>query len=128
MRTDMIKQIGILHINAAAPTGGSCQEAAFCVAQYARQEKKLASFDASYRDALWDKEKAIHIMKTLLPLVDILKVSEEEMTMFTNTADIPQGAEQLCGGGISLVTVTRGEKGNYYCCQGGHGFVSAYQA
>ena len=127
VRTDMIKQTGIFHVSAAALTDEPCREAAFYAAQYARQEKKPVSFDANYRDVLWDREKAIRIMKTFLPLVDILKVSEEEMTMLTGTTDIPQGAEQLYGGGISLVTVTCGEKGSYYCCQGGHGFVPAYQ-
>ena len=127
VRTDMIKQTGIFHVSAAALTDEPCREAAFYAAQYARQEKKPVSFDANYRDVLWDREQAIRIMKTFLPLVDILKVSEEEMTMLTGTTDIPQGAEQLYGGGISLVTVTCGEKGSYYCCQGGHGFVPAYQ-
>ncbi|MCD8015647.1 MAG: carbohydrate kinase [Lachnospiraceae bacterium] len=126
VRTDMISDTRILHVSAAALTDDPCREAVFYAAMCAKKENKLISFDANYREALWGREEAVKVMRSFLPYVDILKVSEEEMTMLTDVNDIPQGAKKLSEQGISLVTVTCGSEGSYYSYAGGVGFVPTY--
>ena len=72
----------------------------------------LISYDPNYRAALWGSEEhAIEMMKVLLPLADILKVSDEEMLMLTGTEDFEEGSLILSEYGPSLVLVTLGSQG-----------------
>ncbi len=49
-------------------------------------------------------------MKAPLPLVDILKVSDEELPLLTGTTDCESGTAQLAQNGIRLIFVTFGCK------------------
>ena len=44
---------------------------------------KLGAFDINYRDTVWhgDKEKAAEAVRGILPYIDLLKISEEEVDM-----------------------------------------------
>ena len=75
----------------------------------------LVSYDPNYRQALWSSEaEAVEWMKKPLPLVDVLKISEEELTLVTGTADLAEGTKALCDLGITLVLVTLGGDGAFY--------------
>ena len=51
----------------------------------------LISFDVNYRAALWDEDKAREVIKEILPLVNILFVSEETLKrMFGMTGMLPE--------------------------------------
>ena len=60
------------------------------------------------------EEEAIAQMKAPLPLVDILKVSDEELPLLTGTADCENGTAQLAQNGIRLIFVTLGANGVFY--------------
>ena len=49
-----------------------------------------------------------------LPLVDILKVSDEELPLLTGTTDCAEGTAQLAQNGIRLIFVTLGANGVFY--------------
>ena len=53
-------------------------------------------------------------MKAPLPLVDILKVSDEELPLLTGTTDCESGTAQLAQNGIKLIFVTLGPDGVFY--------------
>ena len=53
-------------------------------------------------------------MKAPLPLVDILKVSDEELPLLTGTTDCESGTAQLAQNGIQLIFVTLGANGVFY--------------
>ena len=73
------------------------------------------SYDPNYRQALWNSEaEAVEWMKKPLPLVDILKISEEELPLVTGTADLAEGTNILQDLGITLVLVTLGGDGAFY--------------
>ena len=80
--------------------------------------KKLGAtitYDPNYRANLWkSKEDAIAQMKAPLPLVDILKVSDEELPLLTGTTDCESGTAQLAQNGIRLIFVTLGANGVFY--------------
>lgn len=48
-----------------------------------------------------------------LPLVDIIKLSEEELPLITGTPDLEEGTRLLEERGISLILVTLGGKGAF---------------
>lgn len=54
-------------------------------------------------------------MKKALDIVDILKVSDEELPLISGKTDVEDGAKYLCDKyNIKLVLVTLGAKGAYY--------------
>ena len=102
----------ILHVGSLSMTASPSKEACQAAVKKARGEGALISYDPNYRAALWDSEEhAIEMMKVLLPLTDILKVSDEEMEMLTGLSDLHEGSFKLAGYGIRLVMVTLGAGG-----------------
>lgn len=102
----------ILHIGSLSMTTDPARTACESAVRYARDRGVLISYDPNYRAALWDSEEhAVEMMKALLPLADILKVSDEEMVMLTGTSDVAEGSRILEEYGIRLVLVTLGADG-----------------
>ena len=60
------------------------------------------------------REEAVEWMKRPLPLVDVLKLSDEELPLLTGTGDPEQGTAILRDMGIRLVLLTLGGDGAYY--------------
>lgn len=107
----------ILHVGSLSMTTMPSREACEAAVRYARDRGVLISYDPNYRAALWDSEEhAVEMMKVLLPLADILKVSDEEMLMLTGTEDFSEGSRILSDYGPSLVLVTLGAKGVFVRC------------
>ena len=62
-------------------------------------------------------------MRSPLTLVDILKVSDEELPLLTGTTDLEAGSAVLAEKGIRLVLVTLGAQGAYYHFDGHTGHL-----
>ncbi len=102
----------ILHVGSLSMTTMPAREACESAVHYAKDRGVLISYDPNYRASLWDSEEyAIEMMKVLLPLADIVKVSDEEMLMLTGTEDFAEGSQILCDYGPTLVLVTLGSQG-----------------
>lgn len=71
---------------------------------------KLVSFDVNYRNVMWndDLEACTKAVMDILPYVDFLKISEEEVDMMGGEAAIPQLMKDQ---GIALVIETLGSDG-----------------
>ena len=82
------------------------------------------SYDPNYRASLWpDEGTAVARMREPLPLVDILKVSDEELPLLTGLTDPDRGSQRLAETGIRLVLVTLGAHGAFYRFDGRTGHV-----
>lgn len=102
----------ILHIGSLSMTTSPAKEATLVAVSHVRNKGVLVSYDPNYRAALWDsEERAVEMMKSLLPFADILKVSDEEMLMLTGTDDFAEGSRILSEYGPKIVLVTLGSKG-----------------
>ena len=107
----------ILHVGSLSMTNEPSKTACERAVAFAREKGMLVSYDPNYRAALWDsEERAIRMMKSLLPYSDILKVSDEELLMLTGIDDPGEGSRLLGECGPALVLVTLGEKGVYARC------------
>ena len=101
----------ILHAGSLSMTTSPSREACEEALRFAKERGVIISYDPNYRAALWDtEENAVAMMKKLLPLADILKVSDEEMLMLTGTEDFEKGSLVLSGYGPRLVLVTLGSQ------------------
>lgn len=122
--TGLIAGSKVLHFGSVSLTAGPAREATLFAAQSAREQGVLVSYDPNYRDALWNSQsEAVEWMKKPLSLVDVLKLSDEELPLITGTSDPEEGTRQLEAAGIGLILVTLGDKGAFYRWQGRTGLV-----
>ena len=82
--------------------------------EFAKKNDIIVSYDPNYRKMLWkDEETAIKGMRSILSYVDIIKISDEEIHLLTDTNNPQDAAKELMDKGIDCVIVTLGSKGAY---------------
>lgn len=110
----VIRDSKFLHFGSVSLSGGAARNGTIFAARSARQAGILVSYDPNYRPALWrDESEAIEWMRIPLPLVDIIKLSEEELPLLTGSDSLEEGSRLLTEQGISLVFVTLGGAGSF---------------
>ena len=121
---EQLKNTRFLHFGSVSLTAEPARSATLYAAKTAKELGALISYDPNYRSSLWPDEKtAVERMRSPLPLVDVLKVSDEELPLLTGTDDLEAGTAQLAEKGISLILVTLGPKGAFYRFRGQTGLV-----
>ena len=109
----------ILHFGSVSLTQGTARNGTIFAARSAHHAGVLVSYDPNYRPALWRSEQeATEWMRIPLPLVDIIKLSEEELPLLTGSASLEEGSRLLEEQGIRLVMVTLGGAGSFCRWQG----------
>ena len=112
---EALKATKIVHFGSVSLTADPSRTATLDAAVRAKKLGAVITYDPNYRANLWkNKEDAIAQMKAPLPLVDILKVSDEELPLLTGTTDCAEGTAQLAQNGIRLIFVTLGANGVFY--------------
>lgn len=124
LSTQLLKDARILHFGSVSLTADPARSATLHAVKVARENGAIISYDPNYRARLWpNEETAIEQMLAPLPLVDVLKVSDEELPLLTGTDDPETGTAALAEKGISLIFVTLGPNGAYYRFLGQTGHV-----
>ena len=86
------------------------------IVSYAREHGAITAYDPNWRAPLWpNAEAGIHAMKSLLPLADVVKASDEELEMLTGCTEIEAGAKEFFKLGVQAAVITRGAKGCVVC-------------
>lgn len=100
----------IVHAGSCSLSASPVAEATIRALRLGRQMNKLVSFDINYRDVMWDGNQAACMEKVyqVLPFVDILKISEEEVEMIGGVDHI---FEQMETYRLTLVVETLGSHG-----------------
>lgn len=110
-----LKNTKYLHFGSVSLTTDPARSATLYAAKTAKQYGATISYDPNYRASLWsDEATAIERMLEPLPMVDVLKVSDEELPLLTGTSDLEKGSQMLADKGITLVLVTLGANGAFY--------------
>ena len=103
------------HFGSVSLTADPERTATLDAVHRAKKAGALITFDPNYRANLWpDAKTAVAQIQAALPLADILKVSDEEMTLLTGCTDPQEGSHQLAAQGIPLVLITLGADGACY--------------
>lgn len=117
----------ILHFGSVSLTGEPSRSTTFAAVKAAKDAGRMISYDPNYRPLLWDSaEAAKEQMKAGLALADIVKVSEEEMTLLTGETDLNKGSRALARYGAALVLISLGLKGAFYRSGGLCGLLPTY--
>lgn len=105
----------VLHFGSVSLTAEPARTATLEAARTARALGARISYDPNYRASLWsDEATAVQRMLEPLPLVDILKVSDEELPLLTGFTDPEAGSAKLAALGPRLVLVTLGADGAFF--------------
>ena len=116
----LLESAKIVHFGSVSLSSGSARNATIFAARHAHHAGVLVSYDPNYRAALWEQqEQAVRWMALPLPVVDIIKLSREELPLLTGTSELEEGSRRLAERGISLVLVTLGGDGAFCRWKGG---------
>ena len=103
---------GILHFGSVSLTDPACRDAVVTVVQAAKKAGALITYDPNYRAVLWEHEDAAVLqMRAVLPLCDIVKISDEETMLLCGTRDPEEALDRLTSLGVRLAVVTLGANG-----------------
>lgn len=115
VREDLIQDSHIFHFGSVSMTSEPARSATLHAAHLARRHGSIVSFDPNYRPPLWDDETtAKEQMLKGVALADIVKISEEELTLLTGDNDLEKGSLRLSESGASLVLVSLGPHGAFF--------------
>lgn len=102
----------VLHFGSLSLTTEPGRTTTLELVKKARSMGKMISYDPNWRPPLWPSEEAgVAGMREGLELCHLLKISEEELALLTDTDSLAQGVEELHKLGITLVMVTLGPAG-----------------
>lgn len=112
----LLNSTRFLHFGSVSLTDEPSRSATFFAAERARTFGATITYDPNFRESLWTfREQAIEMMKRPLPMVDILKISDEELPLLADTNDPEKGTAYLATTyDIPLILLTLGAKGAYY--------------
>lgn len=125
---ELIQSARIFHHSSLSLTHEPARSATMFALKTAKAAGVPISYDPNLRLPLWPSaEAAREQIVTCLPYADILKISDEEFTFLTGESDFethaPAFAERY---GVTLLYVTLGPKGAYYCYKGHCGVLPTY--
>lgn len=104
-----------VHFGSVSLTTDPARSATLDAVRRAKALGAVITYDPNYRPSLWpSREEAIDQMKAPLPLVDILKVSDEELPLLADTVDLTKGTARLAAQGVGMIFVTLGADGVFY--------------
>ncbi len=106
------EKAGILHFGSVSLTDPGCRSAVTAAVRAAKKAGALVSYDPNYRASLWESEEAaVEQMRAVLPLCDIVKISDEETMLLCGTGEPEAALEKLASLGVRLAVVTLGARG-----------------
>lgn len=116
----IIKNSRIFHFGSLSLTDSPAREATLYAIEEAKKAGCVISYDPNYRPLLWKNEsEATAQMRSVLPYVDMVKLSDEETELLTGFADPQSAAKYLIDSGITLAAVTLGKNGVLIATKGG---------
>lgn len=124
----LIENAKLFHFGSLSMTDEPARSATLFGLDVAKENGKLVSFDANYRDSLWKSKEEFKKITSILSDVDFLKVSLEDAMILTNEEKVEKCGEVLIKMVKKIVLITLGDKGSYYIGKKFKGFIEAYKA
>ena len=108
----ILENTRVFHVGSLSLTDDPSRTATYEAVNLAKSSGALISYDPNYRAALWsDVETAQLRMQSVIPYVDIMKISDEETALLTPYEDPEEALRYLIRQGVRLATVTLGRDG-----------------
>ena len=111
---DILDRTHIFHVGSLSLTDQPARDTTFYAVKRAKSKGSIISYDPNYRASLWTCEEAAkEQMRSLIPYVDIMKISDEETALLTDFSEPEKAAAALGRQGVTLAVVTLGAEGAY---------------
>ena len=124
----LISGCRIFHFGSLSLTDEPAESTTIEAVKMAKAAGALISYDPNYRPSLWkSKEYAVKKMRSVIELVDVMKVSDEESTLLTEAKSYEQAADQLLAMGPKLVAITLGEQSVLMATKSRKEIIKAFQ-
>ena len=108
----LIDNCKLLHFGALLLTSEPSKSAVINTVEYAKQQGKIITYDPNWREHLWpSRAEAVKAMRSVLRYVDIIKVSELELQIITDSGNLLPSIAKLLNEGVKVVCITQGAKG-----------------
>jgi 2-dehydro-3-deoxygluconokinase len=102
----------ILHVSGITPAlGEGAARATLEAARQVRRDGGTVCLDVNFRSKLWQPAEAAAVLRQLLPHLDILIASVDELCIMADGATEDAQVSELLGAGIREVAVKRGDRG-----------------
>ena len=100
----------MVHAGSCSLSAEPARSATVSALRRARELGRMTSFDVNYREAMWggDAAACAAAVREMLPLIDLLKVSDEEAWIF---GGIEPFLDACFAAGVSVLAETRGGEG-----------------
>ena len=119
----LLANCSVFHFGSVTLAAEPSATATIAAAHAARAGGSLVSFDPNVRLEVWDSpRRALERMVDALRLVDVVKVSSDELEFLAGTTDPAEACRRLRAHGPALAVVTLGADGCYFdsACGAGH--------
>lgn len=120
--SEMLEGVSLVHVGSLSLTHEPVRSATMKLLRLSNERGIPVSYDPNYRPLLWKSAfEAREGMKSLFPLAQIVKVSDEEAVFLTGLDDPDAAAQRLLGDyrNIRILFLTRGAEGSAYYLPGG---------
>jgi fructokinase len=122
----ILARAAFLHFDSLSLTDEPARSTIFALLSLARQCGTIVSFDFNYRPDLWAGAKAaLHAVRSILHLVDIIKLNEDECAMLLPDAGQEESSAWILEQGPDLVAITRGAGGSLIIGRAGQARIPA---
>ncbi|WP_026521974.1 carbohydrate kinase family protein [Butyrivibrio sp. VCB2001] len=110
----LLEETKVFHFGTLSMTDEPAAAATKLAISHAKKSGAMISFDPNYRAPLWEsEEKALKAMRYGFENCDILKISDNEVELFTGMSDVLSGAQKIKEEfDIPLVFATLGPDGS----------------
>ena len=125
---DIISQSKVFHVGSLSLTDEPARSATLKALRVAKDAGCVMSYDPNYRDSLWTSaEAASEQMRSIVPFMDLLKMSAEECPLMTDLDDPEEAAKALLDQGVSIVVVTLDADGAFVATKEGSRIVKSFR-
>jgi fructokinase len=129
LRRDVIEASHVFHVGSLSLTDEPARSATLAALDLAKEDGCVLSYDPNYRASLWKSaDAASEQMRSVLPRMDLVKMSDEECVLLTGQGSPEEAAKAVLAQGASACVVTLGGDGAYVACADGGTTVDPFPA
>ena len=114
LNRDVLQNTRVLHVGSLSLTDEPARSATHHALELAKEAGCVLSYDPNYRANLWPNVgAAMEQMRSVLPMMDLVKISDEECGLLTDFDEPDAAAAAIVEQGASVCVVTVGGDGAY---------------
>ena len=112
LNQQLLRNTKVFHVGSVSLTAEPSRSSTWQALITAKSTGAAVSYDPNYRASLWaDDAAACDQIRSILPIVDIIKLSQEEMPFAAGIDDVDTAIKVLRKEGVALIVITLGEGG-----------------